>query len=146
MAYNFFVANLIRCVQRLHRILSVLNWNFIIFWCNSDPICVLSCARDHARETLRTHAAQERLVSHQSNYCPLLTFRNTWQDAHAYSLSRPPSPYTTRTYTTHIYQFPSSSPWASAQLYWRKGLSAGVQSWLDLPAIMNKQTNERRFI
>ena len=32
--------------------------------------------------------------------------RNTWQAAHAY-LTLPP-PYTTRTYTAHTYQFPSS--------------------------------------
>jgi len=31
--------------------------------CYLDPVCVLSSARDHARETLRAHAAQDRLVS-----------------------------------------------------------------------------------
>jgi len=32
----------------------------------SDPICILCSARDHARETLRSQAAPENLVSHQS--------------------------------------------------------------------------------
>jgi len=42
----------------------------------TDPVCILSCARDHARETLRSHAAQERLVSHWqlSVICPLLAY------------------------------------------------------------------------
>jgi len=47
--------------------------------------------------------------------------RNTRQVAHAY-LSFPP-PYTTRTYTAHTYQFPSS-PWAGA-LDQPKGIDAG---------------------
>ena len=63
--------------------------------------------------------------------------RNTRQAAHAYSTLLPP--YTMRTYTAHTNQFPSS-PWVGA-LNRYKGLSAGVQSRLDLcPQRKNERT------
>jgi len=48
--------------------------NYIVYDVDSDPICILCSARDHARETLRTHAATECLVSESSQSTPALTF------------------------------------------------------------------------
>jgi len=58
---------------------------------------------------------------------------------HCCYLTLPP-PYTTRTYTAHTYQFPSS-PWAGA-LDRHKGLSTGVQSRLDPCPQFEQTTND----